>query len=127
MAAAANYPTLAGRVLLFVVLPFGIWFGLELLVPLSMIITGPLFFPFVAHPFKEGPGTWSEALFANAPWSYVANGAFVALVAVLTAAAGRRRALWTNLLLFVGVVIPASVVVHLILVLFGFPYRVDAP
>jgi len=124
---AIVYFGMAGRLILLFVLPFAVWFGLELLVPLSMVVTGPLFFPFIAHPFKINPGIWSEALYAREPWSYFSNGGFVAVVAAFTVMLGRRLALWTNVAVFFGLLVAASFGVHLTLAALGFPYRVDGP
>ena len=127
MGAAASYAALAGRLLLFLVLPFALFFGLELVVPLSMLITGSIFFPFVAHPVRYEPGGWADAFFAKEPWSYLINGAFVVFVAVVTVVIGRRHTIWINLALFLALSIMASVTTHIVLGQLGFPYRVDTP
>jgi hypothetical protein len=117
MESAVNNQALAGRLLLFLVLPVVLWWGLEFLVPLSMLITAALFFPFAGHP----------SVFAQAPWTYTVNGAFVAIVAITSVAVGRRFSVWANIGIFFGIAIIGSLATHFALQLLGFPFPGDSP
>ena len=117
MEAAVNNQTLAGRLLLFLVLPVALWWGLEFVVPLSMLLTAALFFPFVGHP----------NVFAQAPWTYIANGAFVAIVAIASVVVGRRFSIWANIGIFFGIAIIGSLATHFALQVLGFPFQGDSP
>jgi hypothetical protein len=117
MTAVTNNQTLAARFAIFLVLPVALWWGLDYIVPMSMLIARDLFFPFVSHagPVAHGVGM------------YVANGVVVIVVAVLTVFAGRRFSIWANLGLFFGIAIAAALVTHTALSLLGFPFQGDAP
>src|SRR4051812_16288818 len=117
MESAVTNQALAGRLLLFFLLPVVLWISLEVLVPLSMLLTAALFLPFLGHP---GP-------FAQSPWTYIVNGAFVAAVAITSVAAGRRLSVWANIGIFIGIAIIASVAIHFGLQLLGFPFQGDSP
>jgi hypothetical protein len=117
MTAAANNQTLAARFALFVVLPVALWWGLDYIVPMSMLVARDLFFPFVSH---AGPVTHGVGM-------YVANGVVVIVVGVLTVLAGRRFSIWANLGLFIGIAIAVALVTHTALSLLGFPFQGDAP
>jgi hypothetical protein len=117
MGPAVLNQTLAVRLLLFLVLPLVLWWGLELLVPLSMLLTVALFFPFAGHP----------DVFALAPWTYIVNGAFVALIAIATVVIGRRLSVWANIGIFFGIAVIGSLTTHFGLELLGFPFQGDSP
>jgi len=82
-----------------------------------MLLTRDLFFPFVSHPSALAQGFGM----------YLANGAFVIIVAVLTAFAGRRFSVLANIGMFFGVAIAAALLTHVALGLFGFPFQGDSP
>jgi hypothetical protein len=117
MTAAASTQTLAARLALFLVLPVALWWGLDYIVPMSMLVTRDLFFPFVSHagPVAHGLGM------------YIANGVVVIVVAVLTVIAGRTFSIWSNIGIFFGIALAAALVTHAALNLLGFPFQGDAP
>jgi hypothetical protein len=117
MRPAATNQALAGRLLLFLVLPSALWWGLEFLVPLSMLFTVALFFPFAGHP----------NVFTQAPWVYIVNGAFVAIVAIATVVIGRRLSVWANIGIFFGIALIGSLTTHFALDLLSFPFQGDSP
>jgi hypothetical protein len=117
MSAATHHQTLAARLALFLILPVAIWWGLDYVIPGSILIARDLFFPFVSH----------AGLVAQGLWMYVANGIFVVVLAVLTVVAGRRFSIWANIGFFVVIAIAGSLMTHATLSLFGFPFHGDAP
>ena len=117
MESAVNNQALAGRLVLFIVLPIVLWWGLEFLIPLSMLLTAALFFPFAGHP----------GVLPQPPWVYVLNGAFLAVVAIASVAVGRRLSVWANIGVFFGIAIIGSLAVHFGLQLLGFPFQGDSP
>jgi len=117
MAAAANRQTLVARLAFFLLAPVAIWWGLDYVIPGSILIARDLFFPFVSHggPVSEGA------------WMYVANGIFVIILAVLTVIAGRRFSIWANIGFFFAIAVVGSLVTHATLGQLGFPFHGDAP
>jgi len=115
--------TLAIRFLIFVLLPFASVWVIEQLVPLSILKTVVVFFPFDAHTVDRSvPGDPQLTIFAKAPWMYVFNGAYTALVAAITVAAGRRFPFAVNLGLYGGAALAGAALTHAILALLGFPF-----
>lgn len=112
-----NNQALTGRLLLFLALPVALWWGLEFFVPLSMLLFAALFFPFAGHP----------GVFAQAPWTYIVNGTFVAVIAIASVAVGRRFSVWANLGIFLGIAIIGSLATHFGLQVLGFPFQGDSP
>jgi hypothetical protein len=113
------------RLLLFLVLPIAIMVALELVVPLSILLSSVLFLPFQAHSLDpRGP---HFTIFAQTPWDYIFNGAFVVGAALTTVAIGRRRSFRANLALYFGVTIGLAIVTHAVLIAAGFPFGSDSP
>ena len=117
MNGAPNTNALMVRLVLFLALPVVIWWVLELLVPLSMLITRDLFFPFVSH----------SSVLDRGFNQYLSNGVFVSIVAILTVYAGRRFSMAVNVGIFLGFALAASLLAHGALNLLGFPFHGDSP
>lgn len=113
------------RVFGFLVLPIAILVALELVVPLSSLLTSVLFLPFQAHSLDpRGP---QFTIFAQTPWNYISNGAFVVAAALATVLIGRRRSFRFNLALYFGVTTGLAIITHAVLIASGFPFGSDSP
>jgi len=116
------------RLLLFLVLPIAIVAGLELLVPLSMLLSSVVFLPFLAHGLDLSSTTGPRVtVFAEAPWAYILNGAFILLAAFVTVSVGRRYSFSANVALYFGVTIVLAALTHVGLLAAGFPFGADSP
>ena len=113
------------RLLVFLVLPIAIMVALELVIPLSSLLSSVLFLPFQAHSLDpRGP---QFTIFARAPWNFISNGVFVVAVALIAVVVGRRRSFRANLALYFGVTLGLAIVTHAVLIMAGFPFGSDSP
>ena len=116
------------RLLLFLVLPIAIVAVLEMLIPLSMLLSSVIFLPFQAHSLDHATVTGPRfTIFAEAPWMYISNGSFLVIAALVATAIGRRYSLLTNVALYLGITVALAAVTHTILVATGFPFGADSP